>query len=88
MNYTVEWVPSAEQRLAQLWISAPDRQAVTDAANEIDFRLERDPLNEGESRSGVRRLLFVPPLAVYFDVDDDRHEVWVRVVWRTRSPPP
>jgi hypothetical protein len=62
MNYTVIWLPSAEKDLAALWLSATDRPEVTRAANEIDQRLGADAPNEGESRRGGRRILFVPPL--------------------------
>ena len=41
MKYTVTWTPSAEQDLAALWNAAPDRQAVADAADEIDTSLAR-----------------------------------------------
>src|SRR2546426_1104310 len=36
MTFTVTYKPSAEQELADVWINAPDRQAVTAAANRID----------------------------------------------------
>jgi hypothetical protein len=42
MNYTVVWVPSAEQELAALWMAAADRDAVTRAAHEIDQQLRTD----------------------------------------------
>jgi len=63
MTYTVTWTPDAEQELAAIWLQAANRAAVTRAAHEIDQRLGRDPLSEGESRSGIRRILFVWPLA-------------------------
>jgi hypothetical protein len=75
MNYTVEWVPSVLSDLADLWNNAPDRAAVTAAANAIDVRLARDPLSQGESREGNTRILFVPPLAVVFEVDTARRHV-------------
>ncbi len=82
MNFTVTWRPSAEQQLAQLWLSATDRNDVTAAANEIDRTPQCDPLGEGESRAGVTRILMRHPLAVYYDVDADRREVFVWAVWR------
>src|SRR5262249_32991483 len=51
-----------EQALSDLWVNAPDRQAVTDAANQIDRDLERNPLSTGESRDGDTRIHIVPPL--------------------------
>ena len=84
MNWTVIWRPSAEQQLAQLWVSAADRNAVTAAANQIDAELQHDPLSAGEARAGPTRILIVHPLAVYFDVDVAQHEVAVWAVWRVQ----
>ena len=69
--YRVEWLDAALDELARLWVQADAnlRQALTNASRRIDQRLERDPLNEGESRSNGRRITFVPPLAVTFRVD-------------------
>ena len=39
MNYTVTWLPAAENALAAIWTAAADRDAVTRAANELDPRL-------------------------------------------------
>jgi hypothetical protein len=36
MHFTVTWDPSAEAELTNIWLTAPDRQAVADAADEID----------------------------------------------------
>ena len=81
MNYTVTWVPSAEQRLADIWLNAPDRDAVTRAANDVDQRLRRDPENQGESRLAGRRILFSDPLWVIFRVFPDDRRVEVLTVW-------
>jgi hypothetical protein len=82
MNWTVGWVPSAEQDLAELWNNAPDRAAVTVAANAIDALLAHDPTSAGEGPEGGRRMLFVEPLAVGFRVDEANHTVTVYAVWR------
>jgi plasmid stabilization system protein ParE len=83
MKYTVTWRKSAENDLAEIWLAAHDRQAVTDAANLIDTSLRRNPLVCGESRLGNTRVMFVPPLVVYFDVYELDRRVLVRAVWRT-----
>lgn len=49
MSFTVEWLPSVEQDLADLWTSSSDRAEITAAANAIDAALQRDPLNVGEA---------------------------------------
>ncbi len=64
MKYTVTWKPSAKQRLADIWMTAPDRRAVTEAANAIDKSLRVDPRDQGESRSGTVRILIVVPLVL------------------------
>jgi len=82
MNWMVSWLPMAEQTLIDLWINAPDRQAVTAAADQIDHDLEHHPLQAGESRDGGTRIHIVPPLAVLYDVDPANKTVTVWAVWR------
>jgi plasmid stabilization system protein ParE len=82
MIWSVEWLPAAENDLADLWNSSSDRAQITAAANAIDAFLEGDPLHAGEGRSGTRRLLFIEPLAVSFDVDEANKQVMVHAVWR------
>jgi hypothetical protein len=82
MRYTVEWLPSTLQDLAELWNNASDRSALTAAANAIDDILCREPLTAGESREGMTRIFFVEPLAVLFDVDTASRSVKVWDVWR------
>lgn len=84
MRYTVAWKPSAEQELAQAWLDATDRAAITAAANQIDMLLQVEPQEQGESRSGATRILFVPPLAAHFEVDEPQQYVDVLRVWQTR----
>lgn len=83
MRYTVVWRPSAERSLAEIWTSAPDRHAVTEAANSIDVLLRSTPLEVGESRLENSRILIVRPLSVYYDVHDADAFVAVWAVWRT-----
>ena len=82
MNWTVEWVPVAQNRLAAIWVSASDRGAITAAANAIDARLQRDPFAESESRTGSLRVTFEAPLGVLFRVKEPQHRVTVVLVWR------
>jgi len=85
MTFTVIWRPEAERTLTGLWNSAPDRQAVTDAADTIDIPLRTDPLEVGESRVVNTRILTVLPLSVYYDVHEDDRLVAVWAVWRVRQ---
>lgn len=57
MKYTVVWHPAALRRLAELWTEAPDRAAVTAAANAIDRTLGQDAPAQGEQREGDTRIL-------------------------------
>jgi hypothetical protein len=81
MKYTVLWVPGAEQRLADLWMNASDRSAITKASHSIDQQLKTDPLNHGESRPGGRRILFESPLGVLYRVEEQDMIVRVYHVW-------
>jgi hypothetical protein len=82
MTFTVTYKPSAEQELADIWINAPDRQAVTNAANRIDRLLRTDPEELGEARDENIRVLVESPLAVQFEIHADDYQVEVlRVRW-------
>jgi plasmid stabilization system protein ParE len=82
MTYTVLWRPVAEQRLAAIWTSASDRNAVTRAAHAIDEALRGDPEQAGESRAEDVRILLEEPLGVFFTVSPDDRVVHVLSVWR------
>ena len=84
MIFTVLWSSDAEQRLAQLWIDAADREAITSAAHEIDSRLKNDAVHLGEARSEGQGFVAVPPLAVYFRVSMEDRTVRVLTVRRAR----
>ena len=72
-RYTVVWVQSARVELAEFWLSAPDRNAVTAAAHAIDLELAVDASTKGAELSEGLRALFVPPLRALFVVrEDDR----------------
>ena len=84
--FRVDWAQSALNELAGLWTQADSamRQAITAASQQIHQRLESDPLNEGESREGGQRILFVFPLGVLFEVDQQQAVVRVLQVWSYR----
>jgi hypothetical protein len=66
-------------------MQAADRQAITQAANQIDEELQTDPEDCGESRDLGRRVLIVPPLGILFRVDAHARIVYVLSVWRFRQ---
>ena len=82
MRYTVVWIPSAEARLADLWLRAVDRQAVTDSSNRIDCELAENAHTKGVTW-GPFRAYFDDPLAVLFIVDPGDCMVEVVQVRRT-----
>lgn len=69
----VEWLQIALDELTNLWTEAgsTQRQGITAASHFLEQRLKSDPANEGESRPGGRRIAFVPPLAVRFQIEAD-----------------
>ena len=82
MKWKVVWNQDAEQGLASIWLNDRFRQRIRDAAQEIDELLAADPLAVGESRSGNRRILFVPPLAAVIEVNLAQHLVKVLTIAR------
>ena len=88
MTFTVIWRPSAEQKLAEIWTTADDRQAITDAADAIDLMLRTSPAEVGESRVANVRILTVTPLSVYYDVRQNDRLVAVWAVWRSSRRDP
>ncbi|QDT66248.1 hypothetical protein V22_35130 [Calycomorphotria hydatis] len=87
MKYTVVWSPTAEAKLAELWLESNDRADLTVAADRIDELLRRDAANVGESRSTVSRILIEPPLAILFDTSSDDRLATVWAVWRWTQEP-
>jgi plasmid stabilization system protein ParE len=86
MNFTVVWRPSAEERLAEVWLDAADRQGIADAANTIDAILRKRPTEVGESRVTHNvRILTVSPLSIYYDVHEQDCLVAVSAGWRSRA---
>jgi hypothetical protein len=77
MIWTVIWLPPARAQLVDLWIQAPDRQAVNDAVDVIDAELRIDGDTKGIPLG--RFLVFThEPLSVLYEVLPD--DCMVRVV--------
>lgn len=82
MKWTVVWIRAVQNDLADLWMAAPDRKVVEDAANWIDQALARDPQGLGiHAADGwfLERL----PLTVSYEVIPD--DCMVRVLQVVRS---
>lgn len=81
MNYTVRYLPDAEQELAAPWMDSAKRYAVAKAAHRIDRQLQQAPEQLGESRPQDCRIYFDAPLAVLFRVQGGSPLVEVIHVW-------
>lgn len=71
MKFTVTWGSQADAELIRRWTSADStgRAAITAATKQIDRILQTSPETAGESRGNLaRRILFVPPLVVNYQV--------------------
>jgi hypothetical protein len=72
-RYTVVWVASALEELAELWSLGPDRNAIAQATDAIDRELAIDASSKGIELSEGLRALYSPPLRILFAVrEDDR----------------
>lgn len=84
----VHWTPEAEAWLAASWLAAPDRNAVTRAAHEIDNVLELFPNSAGVAVFDNVREYSCPPLDVEYEVDGAERCVYVLNVWNTADGRP
>jgi plasmid stabilization system protein ParE len=66
--YSVDWLPDAQQELADIWLLAADRLAVTRAQAEIDRLLASNPLGSGAHLSEGLYKVFVAPLLAFYEV--------------------
>jgi hypothetical protein len=72
-RYTVVWIESALGELADEWMKAPDRNAVTAAVNSIDKELAVDAASKGVEMTDGMRAYFSPPIRVLYRIrEDDR----------------
>ena len=67
MIFSVVYLQSAEDELAEVWLNASDPKAVEEASNLIDRLLRVDAHRRGQSFYGDR-ILVVAPLAITFSV--------------------
>ena len=85
MNYVVVWGPLAVNMLAEIWLNASDRRAVTEATAILEKQLGYEPLRLGESReSSVHSWVFLPPVGIDFEVIEDDKRVIVQTVFATK----
>ena len=72
--------------LKDAWERADDpmREAIMEASRRVDQQLHQEPQEQGESRDDQTRILFQPPLAVLFEVDEAKKLVNIRRAWLYR----
>ncbi|HMP08312.1 MAG TPA: hypothetical protein PJ982_18335 [Lacipirellulaceae bacterium] len=66
--FTVVWQSGVQAELASLWLAADDREAVAQAANEIERKLSRDPTRYGLPIKEGLYSIEAPPLRVLFEI--------------------
>lgn len=85
MMSRVEWTRLAKNDLAELWISATDRNEVTQSAREIEDILTRSGKSAGESRTANLRVLFTSVLGCYYVYREADQTAVVIKVWQRRK---
>ena len=85
--FRVEWISSAVDELANMWLTADEqsRAAITVATHVIEQQLKQAPVSIGESRDRGRRVCFVGPLVVTYEVLDRLRLVTILHVRRIRN---
>ena len=79
-HYTVVLNDAAEGGLAEAYLAAADRNAVTTAGAEIERTLARDPTGAGQEKHEGLRELQCDPLRVFFSVSPADRVVEVAMV--------
>jgi hypothetical protein len=80
--YAVELTLEAEDSLAEVWLEADDRQAVTEAETAIYDLLRSDPIGNGTPvAQGLFKIAYAP-LVAFYSVDHVRNLVEVSRFWR------
>jgi hypothetical protein len=81
--YSIYRSQSAVSQLKAAWNEADDalQQTLLAAMYDLDRRLQTNPREQGESRQGTTRILFLAPLAVVFEVDEEKKMVRMVRAW-------
>lgn len=82
--YSVLWSPDAERELQAILSHAGDSASVTQAFLALNQLLRTDPDRIGESRPKGRRVTFLVPLGVRFEVRWREQTVLILRVWHYR----
>ncbi|MEX2142141.1 MAG: hypothetical protein WD894_22935 [Pirellulales bacterium] len=84
--FEVQWLPTALDGLARIWLqaSSAERQEITAASRLLDNALQDHPEKQGESRDINERVVFAHPLGVRIAIDYERSTVRVLKAWHIR----
>ena len=82
--FALIWLHWALEEFADVYVTATpeERERLAATVEALNSRLQSDPFNEGESRSGGYRITFPRMLAVIFRVDEKECVVYVVSVKR------
>jgi len=85
--FSVYRTNEAQGPLRAAWEQAGSalRKAILQATHEVDQLLYNQPHEQGESRGGQVRILFLPPLGILFEVDHDKRLVTILRSWAFRA---
>lgn len=83
-DFEVTLLQSAEDDLADIWLNASDRAAVSRVRATADQVLRRDPLGNGVLVAEELYRLTVAPLVYYYAVDAAQRRVEVSTVREVR----
>jgi hypothetical protein len=75
--------PEAMAPLRETWENADDslRRAILEASHRLDRQLHKNPHKRGESRDGRTRILFQAPIAVTFEIDEEKKLIRILRSW-------
>ena len=76
-SFGYEWSEPAEDRLTAIWLAAQDRDAVTRADYQAETRLKQNPRGAGRELSEGLWQIIVPPLKIFYEIDDAKRVVTV-----------
>jgi hypothetical protein len=80
-HFTVIWLKSARQQLADIWLRANDRKSLSRTVDKFDMALKSNPATiVADDREGLR-IATLPGLRIVFTItEDDRlvHVVRIR----------
>jgi len=88
VNFEIIWTAEAEGRLAEVWMAARDRKAVTKSAHELEVALEIVPMSAGKPLYDSVREFGDAVLGMEFEVNENDRCVYVLDVWSTEAGKP